>query len=368
MKITSHLVRLLGTLATAMLLMLSVAGHALADAPLRIRIPVSRSEVVTAKDDVHTVAIADPRIADAAVGSARTVVVTAKSPGITSLVVYTQGGSYTLYEIESFVPNADRQVRLRVRVAEMTDEAQRELGFDWSGNGSSKSASLEGGLYTAKVASPSIPLGVGPSSDGILSYTNAARDLFLQSTWRALETAGAIHTLASPTLIARSGEKASFLAGGEIPVPIASAGGAGGAVTVTIEWKEFGVKVDFTPVVHEDSSLTLTVTPEVSRPDYSNPLTLAGFVVPSLVTRRASTTVNLRPGEHLVIGGLRQEDKLKTVKRVPLLGNIPLLGTFFTSTSVDNTVRELILVISPDMVVAQAVEPAELQHRSAGGR
>jgi pilus assembly protein CpaC len=326
----------------------------------RVRVPVGRAEVVTSNDDVRTVAIAEPKIADAAVGSARTVVVNGKSAGVTTLVVYSEGARYKVYDVEVYTPNYNKQVALRVRVAEVRDNALKELGFDWFGDGHSNKPWIDGfvtgGLMTSKIAPMATDdndiitgLSVGPRTDGFLGYTRNAGDLTLQVAWKALETKGDLRTLATPTLVTRSGVAASFLAGGEIPVPIAS-GSVGNAQTVTIEWKSFGVKLDFTPTVEEDNSITLKVAPELSQLDYSIPTTLSGYAVPGLITRKASTTVNLRAGEHLAIGGLKQTDKVKTVKRVPVLGYIPLLGFFFTDTHTEKVEKDLLVVVSPEIV------------------
>jgi pilus assembly protein CpaC len=322
----------------------------------RLRVPLGRAEVVTSNDDVRTVAIAEPKIADAAVGSARTVVVNGKSVGVTTLVVYSEGARYKVYDVEVYAPNGNRQVQLRVRVAEVTDNAIKELGFDWYGEGHSNRPWLDGfltgGILTSKISpyTDSPPgLTVGPQTDGFLGYLRNAGDLKLQVAWKALEERGDLRTLASPTLVTRSGMPAMFLSGGEIPVPIAS-GSSGSTQTVTIEWKSFGVKLDFTPTVEEDNSITMKVVPELSQIDFSNTLSLAGFSVPSLITRKASTTVNLRSGEHLAIGGLKQTDKLKVVRRVPILGYIPLLGFFFTNTRTEKVEKDLLVVVSPELV------------------
>jgi pilus assembly protein CpaC len=319
----------------------------------RIRIPVGRGEVVTSTDEVRTVAIAEPKIADAAVGSAKTVVINAKSPGITTLVVYNEGARFKVYDVEVYTPNGDKQVALHVRIAEVNDNAARELGFDFYGDGILPDGHfLTGGLLTSKISpyTDSPPgLTVGPATDGFFGFTRANGTLRLETAWKALETSGDLRTLATPTLVTRSGQAASFLAGGELAIPIASAAQAG-QTNVTIEWKEFGVKVDFTPTVEEDNSITLKVAPELSQIDFSNPLRLTGFTVPSLITRKASTVVNLKSGEHLAIGGLKQTEKTKVVKRVPVLGHIPLLGFFFTNTRTEQTTRDLLVVVSPEMV------------------
>jgi pilus assembly protein CpaC len=345
-------------LALVVLIGTSIAAHA-ADVRDRIRIPVGHADVVQSNDEVRTVAIGEPAIADAAVGSARTVVINAKSPGITSLIVYNEGGRFKIYEVEVYVPNSEKQVLLHVHVSELSERATRELGVDFYGSGSTTSPWLDGvvqgGLFTTKVNSPSIPLDPGPSTDGIIKYSRNDGRLALQVNWKALELTGDIRTLANPTLVAKSGEQASFLSGGEFPVPIASSSGSGvTGITVTIQWREFGVKVTFTPTVLDDGSIRLKVAPEVSQLDFSNPLSLNGFIVPILISRKASTTVTLNAGEHLVIGGLKQNEKSTTIKRIPLLGHIPLIGALFSSKVTSNNEKDLLIVVSPELVAGSA--------------
>ncbi len=345
--------------AVQLLLLALTAGIASAESPQLVRVPVGRAAVVPSDEEVRTVAIAEPKIADAAVGSARTVLVNGKGVGKTTLVVYTQGGRYTVYDVDVFQPNSDKQVQLRVRVAELNENAKRELGFDWFGSVDDArhlNGTLTGGLFTGKVTSPSGPLGVGPGTDGALDYVRNSGDLLLQTRWKALEEKGDLRMLASPTLVARSGEKATFLAGGEFPVPIARNSGTDG-VTVTIEWKQFGVQLEFTPTVDENGEINLKIAPEVSQIDFTNPLVLSGFSVPSVVTRKTSTSVHLKPHEHLVIGGLKQTESLKKVRRVPILGHVPLLGFFFTHTQTDKVERELVVVVSPELLSASATLP-----------
>lgn len=337
--------------------LLGAAAGAEAQGHDRIRIPVGRGEVVTSTEEVRTVAIAEPKIADAAVGSSKTVVVNGKAPGITTLVVYNEGARFKVYDIEVFVPNADRQVLLRTRIAEVSDKASREMGFDWYGEGTSNALNgfTKVGLLTTKVSPVAATNGsisgltAGSNTDGFIAWRRSNSDLVLMTAWKALEESGDLRTLATPTLVTRSGEAASFLAGGELPVPIASAS-QGGQQNISIQWKEFGVRLNFTPTVEENNSITLKVAPELSQVDFSNPLSLSGFVVPALSTRKASTTVNLRAGEHLVIGGLKQTDKTKVVRRVPILGHIPLLGFLFTHTRTDMVDRDLLVVVSPELV------------------
>src|SRR5262245_32907291 len=299
--------KMVSTVIGGALMMAALAGGiepARAQTHDRLRIPVGRAEVVTSTDEVRTVAIAEPKIADAAVGSSRTVVVNAKSPGVTSLVIYNEGARFKVYDVEVYVPNGDKQVSLRVRVAEVNDNAKKELGFDFFGEGTSSALNgfLEGGILTTKISPMAVDpqtnvirsLSVGPATDGFLHWQKRNSDLLLQTTWKALEESGDLRTLATPTLVARSGDKASFLAGGELAIPVSSGAGVGGQSTVTVEWKEYGVRLNFTPTVEENNSITLQVAPELSQIDFSNPLQVAGYAVPSLISRKTSTTVSLQ--------------------------------------------------------------------------
>jgi Flp pilus assembly secretin CpaC len=347
----------------AFLLMLVPAVALSAEVGERFRIPVGHAQVVSSLEDVRTVAIAEPDIADAAVGSARTVIVTAKSAGSTNLVIYTEGGRYKIYEIESYVPNQEKQVLLRCVVAEMTAGALHELGLDFWGTGTTDNGagSLGGGLYTTKVATPMYPLlpellspdatQSKPAADGFLGYAKNS-GLRLQMEWKALEQSGDIRMLANPSLLARSGEKASFLAGGEFAYQIISGSGSGAAPAIA--FKEYGVRVEFTPYVEEDGMIRLKVAPEVSEPDWSRSV----FGVPPLNTRKASTTVMLKPGEYLVIGGLKQTTQNKLVRKVPIVGDIPLLGALFTYKRDEISQKELLITVSPELVEASSSVPA----------
>ena len=350
--------------ALALLLTLALAATAwAADAAEKIRIPVSHSEVVQSPEEVRTVAIADPDIADAAVGSARTVVVTAKTPGSTNLVVYNEGGRYKVYEIEVYVPNGDKQVLLHCNVAEVTTNGLRELGFDIVNGGHTHNQKIDGlmsgSVFGGKLMEgeiyaldPSKTLNYNKTTDIVLRYFRNDGNLAIQAAIKALEEKGDIRTLANPTLLAKSGEKASFLSGGEFAYQIISGSGVGAAPAIV--FKEFGVKVEFTPVVQEDGSIRLKVTPEVSEPDWTREV----FGVPPLTSRKASTTVTMNSGEYLVIGGLKQTDRNKLVRRVPILGYIPLLGALFTYRRDATVEKELMIVVSPEIVGASATMPA----------
>jgi len=322
----------------------------LTQAGASLEVGVGQSVVLEMNDDVSTVSIADPKIADAAVGSARTVVVTGKGSGITTLVVWEEGGRHTLYRVTAVDSRASQQVLLQCKVAELNEQRLSEFGLDWITHAASDklAGALSGGLFITKVEQPSDPLRIGPSTDGFTTYQKADGSLTLMGTLRAMEQKGAARTLASPNLVALSGDSASFLAGGEFPVPIASSTPQG--VQITIEWKEFGVRLAFLPTVLDSNRIKLFVAPEVSAPDNTHAVLLNGYVVPGLVTRRISTTVELRDGDVLVIGGVKQREVNRTISKFPILGDIPLISLLFKHSKTETLDRDLVIVVSPQIV------------------
>jgi len=228
----------------------------------------------------------------------------------------------------------------------------KEFGLDWQGSVSSAKnldGTLRGGLFATKVETPHEPLLLGSETDAFAVWEKASGSASFMTTLRILEENGSARTLASPNLVAVSGDSAAFLAGGEFPVPVPRSI-AGEASSLTIEWKEYGIRLGFLPTVLPDGRIRLTVAPEVSAPDYSRGLQLAGYLVPGLVTRRISTTVELKPGDMLVIGGVKQEESTVRIKKVPILGDIPLLKTFFRHKASSKISRDLLIVISPEML------------------
>jgi pilus assembly protein CpaC len=161
----------------------------------------------------------------------------------------------------------------------------------------------------------------------------------------ALEQKGMARALAEPNLTALSGDTASFLAGGEFPVPVPGALG-----TVSIEYKRYGVGLAFTPTVLSDGLVNLKIEPEVSQLDMSNPVQVAGISVPPLIVRRASTTVELRDGQSFVIGGLLQSQGETAAQQLPWLGDIPVLGALFSSRSYQKKETDLAIIVTPRLV------------------
>ena len=206
----------------------------------------------------------------------------------------------------------------------------------------SNDASVGAGLL-----SDSFGFGIGSQSIGSTDFTGA---------FDALEAKGLVKTLAEPNLIALSGDTASFLAGGEFPVPVAQDTGVSddtNSSTITVEFKEFGVSLAFTPTVLNDGLINLVVSPEVSaideRPN-SPDVEVSGFDIPSLVTRRATTTVELRDGQSFAIAGLIQSDFSDNIDQFPWLGDLPVVGALFRSTQFRRNETELVILVTPRLV------------------
>lgn len=269
---------------------------------------------------------------------------------------------------------SSQQVMVEVRFAEVNRSAGKDIGvsgFLNSRGGSfnsvlGKGAQLVpgkdvsittptagGGTITSTVpGAPIQQLSSITNTFGIFSNVFKLGGLSIDATLNALESRGLSKTLAQPTLIALSGEKASFLAGGEFPVPVVQGGGAGtgGTPPITVQFKPFGVSLAFTPTVLSDKTISLVVEPEVSQIDPSASLTLGNITIPGIRTRRASTTLELRDGESFAIAGLLQKDFKTTVDQIPLLGSIPILGALFRSTSFQKDQTELLIVVTPHLV------------------
>jgi pilus assembly protein CpaC len=172
-------------------------------------------------------------------------------------------------------------------------------------------------------------------------------DANLGVTIRALQQRNLLEILAEPNVLALDGHEASFLAGGEFPFPIVQ-GGVNTAVTIV--FKEFGVRLRFTPNIQEDGTILLKVAPEVSSLDFANALTISGFLIPALSTRRAETEVVLRDGQSFAIAGLIDNRLADIASKIPLLGDIPFLGKLFKSRSTNSSQTELLVMVTPRLV------------------
>ena len=173
------------------------------------------------------------------------------------------------------------------------------------------------------------------------------------ATWTmfidALKENGLTKVLAEPTLITQSGRPASFLAGGEFPIPVPQSSGGSGT-TITIEYKTFGVGLNFTPTVLGNGKISMMVNPEVSELDFTRGVSLQGYIIPSLTTRRVSTVIELGDGQSFAVAGLLKDDVREVVRKFPVLGDIPILGALFRSTSFQRNETELVIIVTPHLV------------------
>lgn len=249
---------------------------------------------------------------------------------------------------------ASEQVMLEVRFAEVNRTAERDLGIRGSAASNSGNFGVVTGLGSAIVAS-AVPGGLALAPGTLSNVFGAVQGAFkagsvnIQATLNALETRGLAKTLAEPTLVALSGERASFLAGGEFPVPVAQSG-TGATATISVEFKPFGVSLGFTPTVLGDGTISMIVEPEVSAIDPNASITVGTITIPGLRTRRASTTLQMRDGESFAIAGLLQKDFKTTINQMPGLGSVPVLGALFRSTNFNKDETELLIVVTPHLV------------------
>ena len=268
-----------------------------------------------------------------------------------------------------------QQVMLEVRFVEATRQAGRDLGVQWNVFGQKTVANIGnrtpsnqlpitntgGGMFSQPgqtLGGPNVGAGVATISPiavaGVLSGTapfgvivskllaaGVETDLIIN----ALEQKGVARSLAEPNLVALSGDTASFLAGGEYPVPVPGALGQ-----VTIDYKRYGVGLAFTPTVLSGGLINMKIEPEVSQLDFSHMVTIAGLSVPPLIVRRASTTVELRDGQSFVIGGLLQSVGQNAISQMPWLGDVPVLGALFRSSSYQKNETDLAIIVTPRLV------------------
>ena len=243
-----------------------------------------------------------------------------------------------------------QQVMLEVRVAEMDRSLIRRLGINFVFTGPSQfGISLLGNLTnlntftTAGGALSSIDQTVTQSIQGVFGFKTGS--LSWTGFIDALKEEDIVKVLAKPTLVALNGQEAAFLAGGEFPIPVPQAFGL-----VTIQFKKFGVGLVFTPNILNSKHISLNVAPEVSELDFTNALRTQGFIVPSITTRRAATTIELADGQSFAIGGLMRDNVREAVKKFPLLGELPILGTLFRSSTFQKDETEVLIIVTPHLI------------------
>jgi pilus assembly protein CpaC len=251
------------------------------------------------------------------------------------------------------VPRGEPQILLRVTFASVDRSITTQLGLNIVSTGAANTI----GSITTQQFSPPAFSSVQSNTPVAATLSDALNLFFFRSslnlgaTIQALEIKGLLEVLSEPNMVTENGKPASFLAGGEFPFPSVSASGSGVPV-VSIQFREYGVRLTFTPTITPRGDIQLQVAPEVSALDFTNGLTISGFNVPALTTRKMNTQVELHEGESFAIGGLLDNRATDSFEKIPFIGDIPILGKLFQSKSTSRTNTELIVIVTPELVRA----------------
>lgn len=377
-----------------------------------LHLVVGRSLFLQFPQRLRRVYVSNPAVLDAMTPSPWEVVVTARSAGASSLVLWTNDGETQVYTVLSDVdvsglsqslaealpgdhvevgaqqgrihlsgmvgsdaaaeeaarlagiyskdvinslvvdPRHLPQVQLQVRFAEIDRSKLTAFGVNLLGlNGSQM------GQSTTEQFSPFTFQQGGSNGNTTQALTSDFLNLFyfnvkngIGATIKDLETKGILQILAEPNLTTISGKTARFLAGGEFPYPMVQPGGIGSVPTITVEFRPYGVKLEFTPWVNSDGTIRLKVAPEVSALDYTNEVSIAGYNLPAISTRKAETEVELNDGESFGISGILDHRITDTLSKMPGIGDIPILGALFRSKNLNHSTTELVVMVTPKII------------------
>jgi len=378
-----------------------------------IAVSLNGSTVLDHAVGIRRISIANPEIAEAVAVSTNEIVVNGKAAGDTSLIVWDLKGNRTMLDVHVIgntlkidtvraellkeagpdvtidaqegtvflngtvanetaavrafniastlgkvvnllrvnTPPAEAQILLKVRFADVDRSVANQFGFNLftMSPTSSGIGTATTGQFGQNPTFSTAQKGVTWNLNSLLNIFYFRPDINLGAVLEDLESHNVLQILAEPNLLTLSGKQASFLAGGEFPFPTIQ-GGASGVGQITIQFKEFGVRLNFLPVVTPRGTIRLTVMPEVSSLDYANGLSISGYTVPGLSTRRVQTEIELQNGQSFVIAGLLNNQVTEQLSRMPGLANIPLLGKLFQSRNVSKTSTELLVMVTPELV------------------
>ncbi len=391
---------------------------------------VGHSSFVNTKHRLSRVYVTNPGVLDSYTASPNQIVITAKAPGMSTLIVWDEMGDSQVFTVSAdgdlsnlraalaqampnekfdvqeaegritlagFVGTKDtadnamkiatvyakdvhnalivnsskvKQVRLKVRFVEIDRSKSVQFGFNIFGlagntlfstttsqfptgptlsslgSGSSTSSSSTGSSSTGQTLLSGTSIQVSDPLNFLIYSASANIGIGLKD----LESKQLLQVLAEPTMMTMSGQKASFLAGGEFPFPVIQPGGTNGAASVSISFRPYGVKLEFTPVVNPDGTIDLTVAPEVSALDYTNSVSISGYTIPALSTRKAQTEVVLRDGQTFAISGLIDQRTTDAYQRTPGITSVPIIGALFKSKSLNHGRTELLVVVTPEII------------------
>ena len=373
---------------------------------------VGKSVTIDSTPVIQRVSVATPEVADAIVVNPREVLINGRAPGKTSLIVWQEGAGRVFFNLtvrpdlepttqqlkENFpagnvqvsfenntwflrgtvkdaveaeraqviastagkvvnllqleTPPADPQIMLKVRFADVDRAAVEELGANLISTGALHTV---GSTTTGQFGAPARPSVGGRQAQDLpfnvqdlLNIFAFRQDLNLAVTIRALQQKRLLEILAEPNLVTINNREATFLAGGEFPFPVVQGGAAVGAVS--IQFREFGVRISFLPVLTPRNTIRLRVRPEVSSLDFSNALSISGFTVPALASRKLDSEVELADGQSFIIGGLLDNRVIESFSKIPGLGDIPIIKNLFRSRSLTKSNSELMVLVTPELV------------------
>jgi len=395
------------------------SGHQSGEVPQALHLLVGRSLVITSPSRIKRVSLADPAIAEAIVVSPTQVLVNGKAPGGVSLIIWDENEQSQAFEvsvdidvlsltekIHEVFPNepvvvetskdvvmlsgkissqavADKilevvkgttpkvtslmevpisppgEILLEVKFAEVDKTALQELGINILSLPGAKNVGIISTQQFSppQLVAPSQGVNSGIGVSNLLNIFLFRPDINLAATIQALQQNNVLEILAEPNLLTASGKDASFLAGGEFPFPIVQGTTGGGFAGITIQFKEFGVRLNFTPTLLPSGLIHLHVKPEVSALDFTNALNVSGFLIPALSTRRVESEMDLRDGQSFAIAGLVDNRDTEQLSKIPFIGDIPVLGKLFTSRSINKTRDELLVMVTPRVV--QPIQPQQ---------
>lgn len=379
--------------------------------PEDIRLTVGKSIVIDYPTDIARISTSNPDVVDTSPVTGREVLLHGKAFGTVTLVVWSKSGQRNFYNItveqnleplrkllkETFpkeeiqvqssrdslaltghvsnketseraaalaapfgktivnnlqlaTPAVEKQILLRVKFAELDRSASTQFGVNLLSTGATNTI---GRITTGQFGPPAVnEVGGGSATFAVSDALNifAFRpDLNLAALIKALQQRNLLQILSEPNLVTTNGKEASFLVGGEFPIPVLQGGANSGAVT--IQFREFGVRLTFNPVITDNGTIRLYVKPEVSSLDFANAVSFSGFTIPALATRKIETNIELGEGQSFVIGGLIDNHLTETIAKVPGLANLPVLGNLFRSKQLDRNNTELIVMVTPEMTM-----------------
>jgi pilus assembly protein CpaC len=411
---------LMGVAVAAWALAQTPEARAQAEPERTIVVPAGKATLVTHGERLTRVSVSNPAVAEAVVVSPFEVLLNGKETGTTSLVLWDAGGRRELFAVEvtadavalerqlrvlfpteeigvsatgntfiltgnvsestiarraveiaessglEVVDNmqvpAPYQVLLQVRFAEVSRSALKQAGINiLRVDPLNLRGDDEGSLSTGRFTPPAAnfindPGGPEQTFSDVVNLYLFDRGTQVGAFIRALQSQGMFRSLAEPNLLALDGKEASFLAGGEFPYPVPQSSATG--QTITIVFKEFGIRLKFTPQITNSGNIKLKVAPEVSTLDFANGLQISGFQIPALLSRRAETEVELRDGQTFAIAGLLDDSITETVDKFPVLGDIPILGALFRSKDLRQNRTELLVLVTPRLVQPTGTPPA----------